>query len=375
MTLYKRPGKSRFYWTRITFDGQEIRQSTKTANKQKAADYEAVLRTQLNLGRIGIDQLGNKAAKPHSFNDAMASYLDSLETKDSTRRRCEVASKALLTFFNHVVVSSIDSADVERYRSWRKKQHKKAPVRLLKKDAKAKTDTQIKPATVNRELMLLSGMFKWVVRTGKATTNPVTGVSKLREDNNQTRVVSAEEFRAYLMAASQPLRDVAVVMHETGLRPSEIFNLTKDNVDLQTGKFRITQGKTEAAKRRLTMSDQTRRILQNRCANAPGELLFPGGKKGDRSAPIVKLTNSHHAAIARAGIKTFRLYDLRHTFATHLTQSGVDLMTVKAILGHSRLEMVARYSHPTEQHQADAIEKLESFRNADSNVRSFRRTA
>lgn len=374
MAIYKRSGKSKFYWTQFYFEGQRIQQSTKTANKKEAEKFEAALRTQLSFQRIGIEELGNKV-KPLLFVDAMAAYLDGLEIKESSQRRSRTASKALLAYFGRAVVSSIDTADVEAFRAQRKKQNKKAPARLLAKNPKAKLDKPIMPATVNRELAVLSGLFRWLVRTGKASKNPVTGITFLREENDQTRVVTDQEFRAYLMATSQPLRDVAVLMFETGMRPSEVFNLKKEHLDFVNGRIQIATGKTDAARRRLTMSDDARDVLASRFNKAPGDLLFPGGKKGDQETPIIKLTNAHHAAIKRAKLKTFRLYDLRHTFATHLTQSGVDLMTVKAILGHSRLEMVQRYSHPTEQHQADAILKLEAFRNTKSNVTNLQRVA
>lgn len=380
--IYKRPGKSKFYWTRFTFAGQEIRQSTKTANKKKAEDFEAALRTQLNLGRIGIDTLGNKAAKPLVFEDAMKGFLESLETKESTKRRYTVASKALIAFFGKAIVSSIDSQDVERFRSTRKKAKKLAPVKRLIKTPKATLNKVIRPGTVNRELMLLSGLFKWLIRNGKVSTNPVTDVKKLMEDNEQFRVITDAEFRAYLMACNQPLRDVATIMYDSGLRPSEIFNLRKENIDFENARICITTGKTKAARRKIRMTARVSGILGARYDKAEGDLLFPGGKKGNKETPIVKLTNSHLAAIKRVNdaaketggqtIAPFRLYDLRHTFATRLTSSGVDLMTASVILGHSRLEMIRRYSHPTEQHQADAIEHLEQ---QDSNVKAFRRSA
>ncbi|MBS1793998.1 MAG: tyrosine-type recombinase/integrase [Acidobacteria bacterium] len=62
-------------------------------------------------------------------------------------------------------------------------------------------------------------------------------------------------------------------------------------------------------------------------------------------------------------MKSFRLYDLRHTFATWACEAGIDLVTLKDLLGHSRLEMVLRYSHPTEKHRFDAIKKIEAYRN------------
>lgn len=375
MAIYKRDGKSKFYWCQFWFEGERIQQSCKTTNKKEAETFEAALRTQLSFRRIGIDQVTSKSAKPLLFADALAEYLDNLEIKGSSQRRNRVASKAPEAFFGKTPVVNIGSADIERFRAWRKKQNKKAPARLLAKNPKAKLDKPLMPATINRELTFLSGLFRSLVRTGKLSKNPVTGVGKLREENDQFHVVTDQEFRSYLMAASQPLRDVAVLMFETGMRPSEVFNLRKENIDFENGRIQIATGKTDAARRRLTMSDNARAVLVSRYNKATGDLLFPGGKKGDQETPIIKLTNAHLAAIRRAGLKAFRLYDLRHTFATHLTQSGVDLMTVKAILGHSRLEMVQRYSHPTEQHQADAIQKLEAFRNSKSNIRAFQKIA
>ncbi len=60
-------------------------------------------------------------------------------------------------------------------------------------------------------------------------------------------------------------------------------------------------------------------------------------------------------------MKPFRLYDLRHTWATRAAMSGIDLVTLAAMLGHSRIQMVLRYAHPTEQHQAEAARRLEEF--------------
>lgn len=54
----------------------------------------------------------------------------------------------------------------------------------------------------------------------------------------------------------------------------------------------------------------------------------------------------------------FRLYDLRHTFATRAAEKGIDLVTLAAMLGHSRIQMVLRYAHPSEEHQAAAIQKM-----------------
>ncbi|MGA9767791.1 MAG: tyrosine-type recombinase/integrase [Blastocatellia bacterium] len=90
-----------------------------------------------------------------------------------------------------------------------------------------------------------------------------------------------------------------------------------------------------------------------------GPCLFPS--PDDPQKPVLKLNNAHYGALKRSKMKPFRLYDLRHTWATRAAMSGIDLVTLAAMLGHSRIQMVLRYAHPTEQHQAEAARRLEEF--------------
>ena len=58
-------------------------------------------------------------------------------------------------------------------------------------------------------------------------------------------------------------------------------------------------------------------------------------------------------------IDDFRFHDLRHTFASHLVMAGVDLVTVKELLGHKTISMTNRYTHLAQEHKAQAVAKLE----------------
>src|SRR6476659_3470299 len=76
---------------------------------------------------------------------------------------------------------------------------------------------------------------------------------------------------------------------------------------------------------------------------------------------MLKVNNAHTTALKNSKVRTFRLYDLRHTWATRAAEAGMDMPTLAALLGHSKLNMVMRYAHPQEKHQADAVKRLEVF--------------
>ncbi|MBA3323118.1 MAG: tyrosine-type recombinase/integrase [Pyrinomonadaceae bacterium] len=75
----------------------------------------------------------------------------------------------------------------------------------------------------------------------------------------------------------------------------------------------------------------------------------------------MKVNNAHTATVKRSGVRSFRLYDLRHTWATRAAMAGVDLVTLAAMIGHSRIQMVLRYAHPSEEHQFQAMKRVQTF--------------
>jgi integrase len=105
---------------------------------------------------------------------------------------------------------------------------------------------------------------------------------------------------------------------------------------------------------------KAKEVLAMRLINRESDYLFLGMKTAkNANTHILKLNNAHRGAINRCGVEPFRLYDLRHTFATRAAEAGVDLVTLASLLGHSRIQMVMRYAHPTEEHQINAIRKIE----------------
>jgi integrase len=98
-------------------------------------------------------------------------------------------------------------------------------------------------------------------------------------------------------------------------------------------------------------------VLQSRLERFQGDYLFPKGDE-DFNQPTYQSNFFHWSALKRIGLK-FRIYDLRHTFATRALESGIDLLTLASMLGHSSLSEVMRYAHPSEARKADAIASMQ----------------
>ncbi len=86
--------------------------------------------------------------------------------------------------------------------------------------------------------------------------------------------------------------------------------------------------------------------------------------------PYQEVKTSFKTALRRAKIKDFRFHDIRHTFASHLVMAGIDITTVKELLGHKTLSMTLRYSHLSPSHKAKAVDILAKQISDDSRIAS-----
>jgi integrase len=175
------------------------------------------------------------------------------------------------------------------------------------------------------------------------------------------RTISIEEEIAYLTAAKQPLGDIARIILDTGMRPDEVFRIELSNVDFSDRTIFNAFGKTPAARRKLTMTDEVFLILKRRAVANKSPYAFPSHHTPD--GPIKRVHKTHDRAVDRAGIKPrFILYDLRHTYASRAVMAGVDLPTLAALLGHTSIQMTMRYVHPAEEHKREAAGKFENYK-------------
>lgn len=102
--------------------------------------------------------------------------------------------------------------------------------------------------------------------------------------------------------------------------------------------------------------------MQYRVEKFTGENLFPQNDVDEQTS--TSSLDRHHLETVRKLNLDFRLYDARHTFASHAVEDRIDLLVLASIVGHSNLKMVMRYAHPSENFKADAIRKMEQNRKA-----------
>lgn len=378
MRLFKRKRRENglvveggFWWIGFMLDGKLHEESTKTSNKRQAEEIGQKIYARALAKRF--DLLPQTSEKPECplFNQAMAEFLEFCQiehaAKPNTLKRKITASKPLLKTFGARPLNQISSKDFDQYKKNRARTFGR------RKDG-AVTDQLIHPATINRELDCARGLYRWAIRQGYVSSNPLQDVGKLAEDNERLSVPSDADIQKYLASASQPLQDIAVLLLETGLRPDDIYRMERAGVNLQAGYYQNVKGKTKAATRRIQLSPRALEILTRRCQTCQGRYLFPLQiVKGlfDWSRPMTKVNAAHTSAIRRAAIKPFRLYDLRHKFATDAIESGIDLITVARMMGHSSTRMVMRYAHPSDQHLEAAIDRIEQYRQrSQSNLQS-----
>jgi len=346
--LYRR---GKVWWYDFTIDGRRIQQSTGLANK-KAAEYaESKRKLELLERRAGIA----RRPLPPRFEEYLREFLawSRQQHRPKTYQLHVNNCKALLRHFSGKWLDQISAAMVEDFKL----------ARLTEARRNARDGSRVGPATVNRALTTLKLLFNHAVRGGLAVANPTEGVAFLQEHGERMRVLSFEEEWSYLQAAGQPLRDIARVILDTGMRPEEVFRLEVANLDFDRRIIFNPHGKTSAAKRTIPMTSEVWELLKRLAIAARGRFAFPCPR--DCNKPIGSVRKAHDAAVVRAGIQDhFRLYDLRHTFASRAAMSGVDLPALAVLLGHTKIQMTMRYVHPSEEHKREAIGKVEVFKRA-----------
>ena len=152
------------------------------------------------------------------------------------------------------------------------------------------------------------------------------------------------------------LRPMILLSINTGVRRGELFSLKWENVNFDYATITIEGSYAKSGKtRHIPLNSEAFEVLKNwRKQTISRDLVFHN-KDGNRFDTIKK---SWQKVLDLAKISNFRWHDLRHHFASRLVMAGVDLNTVRELLGHAEMTMTLRYAHLAPEHKANAVEKI-----------------
>lgn len=160
-------------------------------------------------------------------------------------------------------------------------------------------------------------------------------------------VLSHSELMALFRAATPPLvRATLLCGYAAGLRVSEVCRLHFGDLDSQRGVIHVRHGKGDKA--RLTvLPARLLKALRDywRQTRPPGPWLFPG-RTAEGHVGVGRVHDGFRRARARAAIRRpkVRFHSLRHSFATHMLEAGVDVRVVQVLLGHAQIGTTMRYA-------------------------------
>lgn len=310
------------------------------SSKREAEEAMAALKVDVIRERYGF---GRK--KPEVLFETHADEFLKLYSKQNKRSwmRDEISLAHLKEFFHGKRLSEITPDLIEKYK--------------LKRRADG-----LKPGTVNRERSCLVTCLQKAIEWQRLEKNPATMVKKFREVNAKERILTIEEMKRLLDAASPELRPVLIIALNTGMRRGEILGLRWKDIDFVKGFILIGNSKS-GKPRTIPMNAVVFETLHE--MNREREFVFEN--PGTRTA-VKDVKTAFKGACWRAkknpkdendkGIEGLRFHDLRHTAASRMIELGADIVSVKEILGHATIQMTMRYCHPTDESKRRAVGKL-----------------
>ncbi|WP_426398374.1 tyrosine-type recombinase/integrase [Ralstonia sp. R-29] len=216
---------------------------------------------------------------------------------------------------------------------------------------------KVAASTVNRDLNLLSAVFKlavqeWDIAIPKSVLN---GIRRPKNPSPRDRRLSAKEeaalFAAIADARGGYLRQIVELALETGMRQSELVALTWERVLLPNRTIRLMTGQTK--------NGHGRAVPLSRRAVETLEGIAPQGMRRRRVFPGLTgeaVKRSFIRSCQRAGIKNFHFHDLRHEATSRLFEKGLNVPEVASIIGHKDTRMLMRYTHLDASKLADKLD-------------------
>lgn len=337
-----RPG----YYVRIGVGGRETwRKAGDTV--AEATDFLAKVKRELHEHAV----FGTVPINDRPFEIAAEEYLRAAERTHSPttyRDECNKVRNVLVPAFKGRSVASIGTRDVQQF---------------IERRA-----ADVSVATRNRDLSLLSSVFRRALMLGYCRENPARGLRRPKEEARAFPYYDVAVQRRLVEHCHESIRPLVMLALETGLRQGELLRLEWSAVDLERRALVVRKSK---AKRPRTVPLTAAAIAAlEALRTVRGAVPIEGSDRVLAAIPERWAGHSRRlfvAATKAAKVPDLRFHDLRHLYASNLVRAGVPITDVAQLLGHATLAMSLRYAnHAPGDAGQRAVEALERFRSGET---------
>ena len=320
----------------VTVNGVRRTGTVAGLDLQRAVAMQAEMRADMLKSIAGQRQTQDVWTLRQAYEKACELHWNERESK-SHRQLQRNAELALDYFGEATVVDSISADRIDAY-------------------ARHLQESGLCGGTVNRKMSALSKMLTLAVRKGKLQARP--HIERKKEYQGRIRFLTAAEERLMLATFDQwgldEQSEVACVLIDTGLRPSELWRVQARDLDFLGNLIHVWDSKNDKP-RSVPMTARVRDILWRRSDCMTGGSLFPYDNFWfDRA------WNRMKTHIGMGDDKEFVPYALRHTCASRLVQRGVALKVVQEWMGHKAIQTTLRYAHLCPTNLQEAVKVLEA---------------
>ncbi len=304
MAVYKR-GSVWYYDIKV--GGKRIKRAT-TASDKNGAEVEAVLAARKQLANPNGDTgMTLKSAIMRCYNEEWQHNKDGLRTVNRTLKIVDILGDISLKKVDEIAINRLGIVLTEK---------------------------GLTQATLNRYRSHIRRVLNVAHRKWREIDR-VPYIQNTKEIPKRFKVFTPEEEKLILSAADQEFVDLAVLLLDTGLRLGEALRLTKGEVDFTSNLITVWSDATKGeVTRSVPMTARVRALLEHRTL----PLAFKDGHEVERIWTRFKKKQG----ITDGG---WVIHAMRHTFASRLVQRGIDLYSVKELLGHSTITVTERYAH------------------------------
>ncbi len=343
--LYRRKDSPYWWASWVDGSGNPARRSTGTTDKAEAKVIRA--KWELEAHKERKQNRPRNETQAYTFHGLMMAYMQSIGLEKRSVDRDRYSLKRLYPFFAGKHLSSLSAADIRSYVDRRRQQG-------------------VQPATINRELGLLSAALNWARDELEwDVPNPVRG-RKPKSPAGRVRWITRSEAEALIRAAKaepkcEHVADFIRLGLHTGMRKGEMLGPEWRRVDLREGLVYLEAHHQKNGQiSGVPLNRDAREAILSRasfraehCPRSPWVFAHANGER------IVNIKKGFAGACRRMGLEDFHPHDLRHTSAAWMVQDGVPIRTVAEYLRHADIRMTMRYAHLSPANVRAAAKVLE----------------